>query len=93
MESMLLVRQKQHECIKQLASKIDVFTTHNKMLEAQISQQVASLSMPLGRFSSANELSPGGQCHAMILREGKKLKGPKGISQDEHLHDGNNMVV
>ena len=36
MESMLVAQQKQDEYIKQLASKADVLTTHNKMLEAQI---------------------------------------------------------
>ena len=38
MESMLLAQQKQDEYIKQLASKVDVLSTHNKMLEAQIVQ-------------------------------------------------------
>ena len=36
MESILLTQQKQDEYIKQLASKIDVLTIHNEMLEAQI---------------------------------------------------------
>jgi len=35
---MLLAQQKQDEYIKKLASKVDVPTTHNKMLEAQIAQ-------------------------------------------------------
>jgi len=34
MESMLLAQQKQDEYIKQFASKVDVLSTHNKMLEA-----------------------------------------------------------
>ena len=38
MESMLLAQQKQDEYMKQLASKVDVHTTHNKMLETQIAQ-------------------------------------------------------
>ena len=33
-ESILMAQQKQDEYIKQLASKVDVLTTHNKMLEA-----------------------------------------------------------
>jgi len=37
MKSMLLVQQKQDEYIQQLAFKVDVLTTYNKMLEAQIS--------------------------------------------------------
>jgi len=38
MESMLLVQQTQDVYIKQLASKVDMLTTHNKMWEAQIAQ-------------------------------------------------------
>jgi len=34
MENMLFTQQKQDEYIKQLASKVDVLSTHNKMLEA-----------------------------------------------------------
>jgi len=36
MESMLMAEQKQDEYIKQLASKVNVLTTHNRILEAQI---------------------------------------------------------
>ena len=36
MESMLFAQQKQDEYIKQLASKVDVLTTHNKMLETKL---------------------------------------------------------
>jgi len=36
LESVLLAQQKQDEYIKQLASKVDLLITHNKMLEAQI---------------------------------------------------------
>jgi len=36
MENMLFAQQKQDEYIKQLAFRVDVLTTHNKMLEAQI---------------------------------------------------------
>jgi len=38
MESMHLAHQKQDEYIKQLAFKVDVLTTHNKMFETQIAQ-------------------------------------------------------
>ena len=36
MENMLLAQQKQDKYIKELTSQVDVLTTHNKMLEAQI---------------------------------------------------------
>ena len=50
MKSMLLAQQKQDEYIKQLASEVDVLSTHNKMLEVQIAQQANSSSTPLGDF-------------------------------------------
>ena len=60
MENMLLAQQKQDEYINQLASKVDVLATHNKMLEAQTTQQATSLSITLGKLPSKNELSPWG---------------------------------
>ena len=36
-----MAQQKQDEYIKQLASKVDVLTTHNRMLEAQIAQKAS----------------------------------------------------
>jgi len=46
-------------------------TTHNKMVEAQITQRAVSSSVPLGRFPSKNELGPGEEYNAMILRGGQ----------------------
>jgi len=58
LENMLLAQQKQDEHIKQLASKVDVLNTHNKMLEAQITQQATFSSTPLGRFPSKLKSNP-----------------------------------
>ena len=58
MESMLLAQQKQDKYIKQLASKVDVLTTHNKILETQIAQQATSSSAPLGRLPCKLEANP-----------------------------------
>jgi len=55
MASMLLAQQKQDGYLKQLGSKVDVLSTHNKMLEAQISQQAIPSSTPAGRLSSKHE--------------------------------------
>ena len=77
MESMLLAQQKQDEYIKQLASKVDVLYTHNKMLEAHITQQASSSSTPPGRLPSKPEPNPREYCNAMILRGGKQLEGLK----------------
>jgi len=46
MESMLMAQQKQDKYIKQLASKVDVLTTHDKILKAQIPQQASFSSTP-----------------------------------------------
>ena len=42
--------QQEDEYIKQLAPKVDVLTTHNKMLEAQIAQQASSSPTPFVHF-------------------------------------------
>jgi len=75
MESMFLAQQKQDKYIKQLASKVDVVTTNNEMLEAQIAQQANSSSTPPGRLPSKPEPSPKERCNAMILRRGEKARG------------------
>ena len=87
MECMLLAQQKQDEHIKKLASKVDVLSTHNKMLEAQITQHASSSSIPSRRLPSKPESNPREQCHAMILRGGKQLEGPKRRGNDVSLHD------
>jgi len=58
LESVLLAQQKQDEYIKQLASKVDLLTTHNKMLETQIAHQASSSSTPPGRLPSKPEQNP-----------------------------------
>jgi len=68
MESMLLPQQKQYEHIKQLASKVDVLTTCNMMLEAQMVQQASSSSTPSSRLPTKLEPSRSEQCNVAILR-------------------------
>ena len=58
MENILLVQQKQDEYVKQLPSKVDVLSAHNKILKAQIAQQATYSSMPPGRLSSKSEANP-----------------------------------
>ena len=79
--------------MQQLASKVDLLATHNKMLEAPITQQASSLSTPFGRLPSKPEPNPREQCHVMVLGGGKQLEGPKGASNDELLHDVNDQNV
>jgi len=74
MESMLVVQQKQDEYIKQLAFKVDMLTTHNKMLEAQIFEQASSSSTPPGKLPSEPKPSPIEHCNAMILRGANNLR-------------------
>jgi len=66
MESMLVAQQKLDEYIKSLASKVEVLTTHNKMLEAQIAQQATSSSTPPGRLLSKPEPNPCEQRNCVI---------------------------
>ena len=70
LESVLLVQQKQVEYIKQLASKVNLLTTHNKMLESQIAQQACSSIVPPDRLPSKPEQNPREQCNAIVLRSG-----------------------
>jgi len=46
MHNMLIAQQKQDDYTKQLASKVDMLTTHNKISEAQLGQQVGSSCTP-----------------------------------------------
>jgi len=62
------------------------------MLEAQITKQASFRSTPLDRLSSKAKPNPREQCNAMILRGGKELEGPKGVTNDESLHDKNEHI-
>ncbi|XP_045800522.1 uncharacterized protein LOC123894544 [Trifolium pratense] len=67
------------EQIKQLTSRLDVLTTHNKMLEtqiAQVAQQQASTSAPAGIFPGQPQPNPRGHVNAVILRSGTQYDGP-----------------
>ena len=69
MASMLMAQQKRDDYIKQLASKVDVPTTHNKILEAQIAQQASFSSTPLGRLPSKPERNPHRHYNYVTLKE------------------------
>jgi len=69
-----------------------VLITHNRMLEAQISQKASFSSMPPDRIPSQPKPNHNEQCNAMILRGGKQLERPKEIANDESLHDKNEHV-
>ncbi len=68
-----------NELIKQLANKVDVMATHNKMLEMQISQvaqhQVATAA-PAGTFPGQPQPNPKGHANFLTLRSGTKLEDP-----------------
>jgi len=65
-------QQKQEEYIKQLASKVDVLTTHNKMLEVQIAQQACSSSTLPDRLLRKLESTTREHCNCVTLKEGVK---------------------
>ncbi|CAJ2652102.1 unnamed protein product [Trifolium pratense] len=74
------------EQIKQITSKLDALTTHNKMLEtqiAQVAQQQASTSAPAGTFPGQPQQNPRGQANAVILRSGKQLDKPTKSKPDD----------
>ena len=97
LESVLLAQQKQDEYIKQLASKVDLLTIHNKMLETQIAHQAGSSSTPPGRLPSKPEQNPREQCNATVVRSGTKLEGPKGTSgeveSEKEKEKGKNTIA
>ena len=78
LESVLLAQEKQDERIKLVTSKVDILTTHNKMLESQISQPDISSLAPQGRLSSEPVPNPREHCNCIVLRSGKQLDSPKG---------------
>ncbi|CAJ2646738.1 unnamed protein product [Trifolium pratense] len=68
-----------NEQIKQLTSRLELLTTHNKMLEtqiAQVAQQQASTSAPAGIFPGQPQPNPRGHVNAVILRSGTQYDGP-----------------
>jgi len=69
MESMLMSQQKQDEYIKQLASKVDALTTHNKILKAQIAQQASFSSTISNRLPRKLEPSPREHCNYVTLKK------------------------
>jgi len=80
LESEPLAQQKQDEYIKQLASKVDLLNTHNKILESHITQQANSSTTPPSRLPSKPESNPREQCNVIVLRSGTQLEDPKGTS-------------
>jgi len=88
-----MARQKQDEYFKQLASKVDVLTTHSKMLEVQTTQKASFSSMLLDRLTGKLEPNPRERCNAMILGGGKQLKGPKWVTHNVSLYDKNDDIV
>ena len=55
-----------------------MLTIHNKMLDAQITQQASYSSSPSITLPSKPKLNPSEQCNAMILRGTDNLRGLKG---------------
>jgi len=87
LERVLLPQQKQDKYIKQLASKVNLLTTHNKILQSQIAQQASSSTTPPGRLPNKPESNPREQCNAIVLRSGTQLEGPNGVKVDVKSQD------
>jgi len=70
-----------------------VLTTHNKILKAQIAEQVSSSPTPSGRLPSKPKLNPMEQCNAIVLRSGTQLEGSRGAKVEmEGTNDHNKGV-
>jgi len=82
LKCVLLAQQKQDEYIKQLASKVELLTTHNKMLKAEIMQEFDSSTIPPGRLYSKFEPNPREQCNAIVLKRCTQLEGPTCASNE-----------
>jgi len=85
-----LAQQKQEECIRQLASKVDVLTTHNRILEAQIAQQASTSSTPTGKLLSKPESNPCEHFTCVILKEG--VEDPR-HPEDILLAEGREIIM
>jgi len=79
LERVLLTQQNQDEYIKQLPSKVDLLTTHNKMLETQVAHQASSSSTPPSRLPSKPEPKPREHYNDIVLRSDTQLESPKDV--------------
>jgi len=70
MESLLLAQQKQDKYVKHLPSKVDVLTTHNKMLKAKIIQQASFPPTRLDRLLSKPESNPREHGNCVTVKDG-----------------------
>jgi len=66
----VLTQQKQDEYFKQLAFKVDLHTTHNKIIETQIAHHASSSSRPPSRIPSKSEPNLKEHCNAIVLSSG-----------------------
>ena len=83
-ENLLMAQQKQDEYIKQLATKVDVFTTHNKMLETQFAQKAAFSSMPPDRLPNKPKFNPCEHCNCVTMKEDEEdLTDPEEVPMEE----------
>jgi len=91
MESMLTEQQKQDEYIRQLASTVDVFLTHNKMSEAQITQQASFSSKPLDGLLGKPKFIPREYYNCVTLKD--RVEDPINL-EDAPFEEGReiNMV-
>jgi len=83
MENMLMAQQKQDKYIKQLALKIDVLTTHNRMLKAQVAQKANFSFTPQDKLPSKLELNPCEHCSCVTMKEEENLTDSEKVPMKE----------
>jgi len=89
MENMLLAQQKQDEYIKQLASKVDVLMTHNRMLEAQIAQKASCSSTSSNRLSSKPKPKLREHYSCVTIKDEEDLTD----SEDVPIEEGREIII
>jgi len=64
-----MAQQREHEYIKQLASKVDALMTHNRMLEDRIAEKAAFSFAPLDRLPSKPKPHPREHYNCVTMKE------------------------
>ena len=75
MNQQIAINKHNEEQFKQINSKLEQITTHNRILETQISQQASSSNAkPLGKLPSQPEYVQQESCQAITLRSDKEVE-------------------
>jgi hypothetical protein len=71
--------------IKDLRMKVDLLTTHGKLLETQVEQLTSSSSRQHGQLPPKSDYNPNATVKAITLRSETAYDGPE-VPQDAGVH-------